>query len=385
MVLSNGHLIVLTYEWPYTAQPNKIEAFISTDGGNSFSKAGIVGAHIGSTQLDKGVGVSVLPTLAADASGGPFNNRIYVVWQDQANGPQSSIMFASSDDEGKTWSAPFQVDDAPVDLTRKYPIVFSPQVAVNKRGVVAVTWFDARSMGDGMGGRLSMAVSSDGGETFSSSVPVASGLASLAPVGAQITFGGIQPAGGNGFSLGTDTRFHVFGNDTQGLAADAAGNFHPVWIDNRTGISQIWSDSIAVNETPIRHGDRSLAPLRDVSSSISFSIANPMYDPKTQTVSGDVSLVNTSKVNIHGPIRFRITRVDSPLGPVVAADSNNGVSGPRALFTFQVSADGSLAPNGHTQPRHLAFVVSSPRQLTSDDVNGDFLPYLTVHFHAYAQ
>jgi len=31
------------------------------------------------------------------------------------------------------------------------------------------------------------------------------------------------------------------GGDTAGLAADASGAFHAVWVDNRTGVPQVWT------------------------------------------------------------------------------------------------------------------------------------------------
>jgi hypothetical protein len=39
---------------------------------------------------------------------------------------------------------------------------------------------------------------------------------------------------------------HFNGGDTAGLAADAAGVFHPLWIDNRTGIHQMWTAAVTV-------------------------------------------------------------------------------------------------------------------------------------------
>jgi hypothetical protein len=41
-----------------------------------------------------------------------------------------------------------------------------------------------------------------------------------------------------------DTRKN--GGDTAGLAADADGVFHRVWIDNRTGIPQMWTTTVTI-------------------------------------------------------------------------------------------------------------------------------------------
>ncbi len=38
----------------------------------------------------------------------------------------------------------------------------------------------------------------------------------------------------------------VTGGDTAGLAASPDGRFHALWIDNRTGIQQVWTAPITV-------------------------------------------------------------------------------------------------------------------------------------------
>ena len=34
---------------------------------------------------------------------------------------------------------------------------------------------------------------------------------------------------------------------TAGMAADARGVFHPLWIDNRTGVRQVWTAAVSVS------------------------------------------------------------------------------------------------------------------------------------------
>ena len=38
------------------------------------------------------------------------------------------------------------------------------------------------------------------------------------------------------------------------FAADAAGDFHPMWIDNRTGPYQVWTATVHVNGKASRNG-----------------------------------------------------------------------------------------------------------------------------------
>jgi len=39
--------------------------------------------------------------------------------------------------------------------------------------------------------------------------------------------------------------------DTAGLVADADGVFHAAWVDNRTGVRQIWTAAIRVESGSI--------------------------------------------------------------------------------------------------------------------------------------
>jgi hypothetical protein len=40
--------------------------------------------------------------------------------------------------------------------------------------------------------------------------------------------------------------FKFMGGDTAGLTADASGVFHPVWVDNHTGVPQVWTARVTV-------------------------------------------------------------------------------------------------------------------------------------------
>jgi hypothetical protein len=109
------------------------------------------------------------------------------------------------------------------DPTQDY-LAYIPCIAVNKAGVVAVTWYDRRGLPPAGGGgatkgwNLRMRVSPDGGATWAPSVQVTS-----------------KP------STGELTGWH-----TAGLTADAAGAFHPAWIDDRTGKPQLWTARVTV-------------------------------------------------------------------------------------------------------------------------------------------
>jgi len=166
-----------------------------------------------------------MAALAVDRSGGPFRGRLYAVWPDARFDRRTQILLASSSDGGRTWSAPRVVsDDGPALRAGDRPNHFMPMVAVNRGGVVAVSWYDRRDNPDNLGYWPRFSASLDGGATWLPSVRVSTSA--------------------NLVRDDKETRFN--GGDTAGLAADAGGTFHPVWIDNRTGTHQVWTASVGV-------------------------------------------------------------------------------------------------------------------------------------------
>jgi hypothetical protein len=82
---------------------------------------------------------------------------------------------------------------------------------------VAVSWYDKRGLRPrGKGWNVRLRVSADGGVTWLPSVRI----------------NDVEGDKGSAEALG----------HTAGLAADAGGTFHPVWIDFRTGTPQLWTD-----------------------------------------------------------------------------------------------------------------------------------------------
>lgn len=171
-------------------------------------------------------------TLAVDASQGPHRGRLYASWSDFATG-RGEILITWSDDGGDTWSSPRPVnDDTGVRAAGGGPDHSMATVAVNRDGVVGVLWYDRREFPAGDGYRPRFAASRDGGATWSASVPV-----STAPNAAAA-------------QRGPD--YLANGGDTAGLATAADGRFHAAWIDNRTGVQQVWTAAITVRRSAER-------------------------------------------------------------------------------------------------------------------------------------
>jgi len=72
--------------------------------------------------------------------------------------------------------------------------------------------------------------------------------------------------------------------DYAGLAADARGTFHAFWIDDRTGLAQVWWRRSWWTEGVMRNGDATLSELADVSSDVDLKIVSSNYDRASNTV-----------------------------------------------------------------------------------------------------
>jgi hypothetical protein len=206
---------------------------VSADGGESFGKPSAGPGRVSDFIHTKRSGI---PTLAA-ASDGAFKDRLYSVWSDAVPQPQCQlVMFAFSRDKGGTWSKPVVLSEQPAGAGHD---AFMPSAAVNKDGVVGVSWYDARFDKDNgpvrdPGWDVRFRASLDGGETWQPSVRVTERT--------TVFTGELRRKARKGEHL-----YYQAPGDTAGLAADAGGAFFPLWIDNRTGVRQVWTAAVTVD------------------------------------------------------------------------------------------------------------------------------------------
>jgi hypothetical protein len=84
-----------------------------------------------------------LPQLAVDASGGPARGRVYLVYQDGARLSSTKDVLMRFSDDGRSWTAPFPVNDPVASVDR-----LLPNVAVDSSsGAVVAAWYDFRGGG----------------------------------------------------------------------------------------------------------------------------------------------------------------------------------------------------------------------------------------------
>ncbi len=126
----------------------------SPDQGETWSPAG---DPIVVSAMEPGLGVSDPDTGQAlrsadslfDIAVNPTSGTLYAVWQDarfSAFGHES-VAFSRSRDGGLTWSEPIKINRTPTDLPVANQQAFVPAVAVNRKGMIAITYYDFRFNG----------------------------------------------------------------------------------------------------------------------------------------------------------------------------------------------------------------------------------------------
>jgi hypothetical protein len=326
-----------------------LTALTSRDGGKTFSVSKI------SNPL-KMYGFDPAGSVASDGSHGAFHDRIYVAWAGLSQGyERQSIVAAFSSDGGKTWSAPRTiVERAPGDTAN----LLMPEVAVNKDGVVGISWY----VNTGFNHRVFFSASLDGGDTWLSPVEVTKGIRSdsVKPqvLAGYVTGGGTQesngppPTPGSLISGSVGPQMRWIGHYA-GITATADGAFHPVWIDGARG--EPYTTSIRVAGKVTKYGDASLTGYQDVTNKTTIRLLGFSYDAKSKVSSGELYLENTSNDTLRGPIVARLVSLSSDRGPVsIEGAAKQGVID---LTTALGGTNGVLPPGSTSDAIQLRFVV----------------------------
>lgn len=351
-----------------------LETIASDDGGDSLNEPVTIGGwHMPNPYVRHSIAT---PTVAADATNGPFSDRLYVVWPDSRFGG-TDILFSYSGDRGRSWSPPVVVND---DRKRLRPDAapnhLLPAVAVNTAGVVAVTWLDRRDQSDNLGWRVRVRASLDGGETFLPGALVSEAPArfdghELWPSIASTTGGGTPVSGGDLLRVLIFAPPHLYSaGDYAGLAADRDGTFHLYWIDNRTGWHQVWTAPVSIPATAIKNGSEDLSALDDLTPFTTLNRIASGYDPATKAATVTVRLENTSKHTVRGPFKIRVINLDSDVATVEAVGASNGLTGAGAVWDVTPYVDGSQLESGSaSRPVTLAFTLNDVRPFIQGHTN----------------
>jgi len=254
-----------------------------------------------------------------------------------------------------------------------------PAIAVNRDGVVGVSWYDRRDFPDESGWIVRFRASLDGGETWLPSIRVSEqpnnySERSTFPLGLYVQSAS-DAQSYTIISLGAYGNI-ILGGDTAGLAADVDGVFHPVWADNRTGVAQVWTAPVTVRAVAVKNGAAELAVLDDISKQVSLdlNLVQQSYDRQSDTITIIARMRNTSESVLHGPIKARVVGLYSDLAIPRVIDADNGAKGTGAVWDFTATLrDGELAPGETSKPRQLVFGLS------------DIRPFRQGHDYAYGK
>jgi hypothetical protein len=368
-----GRLETLTQETAFeTAAPGLPNAVLQFFTGNVPGRAWSVGAIISDVYWPAAeFATTRQPSIAVDASSGPFRDRIYVAWTDTRSGGVQ-IVISYSADRGKSWSRPRVIDESDIVGTRGKRDNLLPTLAVNKDGVVGIVWYDRRDYPDNLGWSVRFRASLDGGETWTSSVRVSEQGASFdklerlsfttkLPFVGETGLRAQQSSADLGISI---DHYSYMSGDYIGFAAAADGSFHPMWIDNRTSRPQLWTARVSVKGIAARNGGGALASFDDLTERTAVEYDTPVYDSKTNTVRVNGRVRNTSDKPVCGPLTLRVLNVGSQIGVAQlvtagSARSEEGIAVPLASS----GAGKRIEPKAYSDPFQLTFKLSAMRPL----------------------
>lgn len=240
VILSDGTVLIAVEEqartWKGNVRPDAarwISTFRSVDG-DHFVEGTPVNTQWSHPSFNNNgrPTMTFFPRLGANDGSSRFVDYVYCVWAGNRDidvglrhidGEQIFVSVAR--DGGKTWGQPTILSEQPLGSNRDDDYLTAlPSVAVNREGVVAVTWydrrglpkFDARQRVNDWNVRARISV--DGGASWLPSVQLNQVLSK------------------GEFDVG----------HTAGLTASSDGRFHALWIDARDGTRQLRTTSFRV-------------------------------------------------------------------------------------------------------------------------------------------
>jgi hypothetical protein len=227
VVAKNGNIYVswatVQSSSPYT---EKFVGFASSSNGginwivkeNAFVMNGIQGT----LQQKQNIRVDGIPRIAIDNSSGIRSGWIYIITTEKNLSPAGSdpdIIFHRSTDGGVTWSAGFRVNQ---DVINNGKVQYFPAINVDEQGGINILYYDDRNT-QSDSAAVFLSRSTDGGNTWRDH---------------QVSDHNFKPTPIGGLGQG-------YQGDNIGITSRNKTLF-PVWMDNSSGIYQVWSTKIDI-------------------------------------------------------------------------------------------------------------------------------------------
>jgi hypothetical protein len=234
---------------------------------------------------------------------------------------------------------------------------------VNNDGIIAVSWYDRRDDPENRNYRLRMSASLDGGESWAPSVPVSEAdfifrAPAEFPTKAWVSGGGDLRAREKtdhfDVSVQPGPRLYTSSGDYAALVAGADGRFHTFWVDNRTGVAQLYTASAKVEGKSIKNGWAELAGMENVTSKLNLRATQSEWEPKSRSITLAFQFTNTSKDTIRGPLRMRLTNLRGDLGNPVLDLPAGRQRGSGALVDLEgLIPESGLLPGATSEKKQL--------------------------------
>lgn len=354
VVLGDGTVALFLNKYPNPSRDTVTQAWslqlaTSADGGVTFTAARPIGeqrfggyATFRRKQRAGRVDWAGGFDAAVDARGTRYRDRIYIAYAEERSPDEGGrIAVRWSADRGTTWSAPRDI----VPKSSATSSQFQPAIAVNADGTVGVMWYDTRDVTDGW--NLYFSASTDGGETWapparvSSAPTMAFTPANNRPVPLVVRQ---APSGISVAMLSAFSRW-PHGGDYMGLAADAAGTFHPFWIDGRSGLFEVYTSRIQVlpagSLVAMAQGSaaETMRHQQMLNEKVTLDFDPVQVDWERGELLVPVRLRNTSSDTLFGPFTVRVTKVGGTQmirseGVTQILNATNGQRGEGAQFDY---------------------------------------------------
>ncbi len=278
---------------------------------NAFAMNGITGILPGKANIR----VNGLPDVAVDVTEGPRRGWIYIVTGEKDLAPAGSdpdIVLHRSTDGGQTWSEGIRVNRDPLNNGKTQ---YFPAIHIDGTGAVNILFYDDRNT-TADSASVFLARSTDGGDTFTEF---------------EISGHRFKPVPIGGLGQG-------YQGDNIDLTS-TADKLWPVWMDNSTGVYQVWTSPLRLSEI----GNTTGPGISDNTGSLVSLCPNP-FDTETRIRYRVVSPGPVS-IEIFDMMGNRVASlVDGTRAPgnyeVVFNPEKEFLSPAAALFFYRYEANG---------------------------------------------